>query len=168
MKGPVLPRHWSPHHRSRGPLPTAQQPRGLWRQDGAPGTGSVPPRGPFPGLAGGGRSLGLTLGRSSHSTDQQTEAGAAAPRCPARGRELSPVPRHHAPPRREPGHTTRTARFASPQEQGPPGGDFGAGGPGPAALCCSLRLPQHPEPGAEAQARAVPVPLRGGHGLPCW
>ncbi|XP_047636996.1 cytosolic iron-sulfur assembly component 3 isoform X1 [Phacochoerus africanus] len=75
--------------------------------------------------------------------------------------------RHHAPPRREPGHATRTARFASPQEQGPPGGDSGAGGPGPAALCCSLRLPQHPKPGAEAQARALPIPLCGGHGLPC-
>ncbi|KAL2766652.1 cytosolic iron-sulfur assembly component 3 isoform 2, partial [Daubentonia madagascariensis] len=40
------------------------------------------------------------------------------------------------------------------------------GGPGAPALCCGVWLPQHPEPGAEDQAGALPIPLRGGHGLP--
>lgn len=52
-----------------------------------------------------------------------------------------------------------------PQEQGPAGGDPGEGWAGPAALCSGLWLQEHPEPGAEAEEREVPLSLRGGHGL---
>lgn len=51
------------------------------------------------------------------------------------------------------------------QEQRLPGGDAGERRGGPAALRFHVRLPQHPEPGAEAQEGEVTVPLCGGHGL---
>ncbi|XP_077173175.1 uncharacterized protein LOC143827479 isoform X3 [Paroedura picta] len=52
------------------------------------------------------------------------------------------------------------------EEQRLPGGDAGEGRADSAALCPGLRVPQHPEPGAETQAGEIGVPLRGGHGLP--
>lgn len=44
-----------------------------------------------------------------------------------------------------------------PQEQGLPGGDPGEGWGGAAPVCSGLWLQEHPEPGAEAEEREVPL-----------
>ncbi|XP_077172820.1 uncharacterized protein LOC143827255 [Paroedura picta] len=51
------------------------------------------------------------------------------------------------------------------EEQRLPGGDAGGQGDS-AALCPGLRVPQHPEPGAETQAGEIAVPLHPPKA--CW